>query len=137
MPTGLSTTSARAPSKASAIHGEIATTVSAIAPWKRNSARAAVDLGASCAWTITGTPARRAARTGATSTVLFAITTSTPRRRMIAASRTASGAARAVSSAQRPGEAPQIGRRVGARTIGPSLAKGSRNGPFPTAITSS
>ena len=136
IPTGLSSTFARAPSNAPAIQGEIATTVSASAPWKRKSARTVRDFGASWAWTITGTRASRAASTGETSTVLLATTTCTPRLRMMPARRTVSGTARARSSAQRAGETPQIGSRLGARTIAPRASKCGRSAPWPTAVTS-
>ena len=111
MPTGFSRTLAHAPSKACAIHGEIATTVCASAPCTRNSRLAAADFGASWACTMTGTPASRAPMTGATSTVLLTMTTSIRCRRTSPANRTASGMVRPIWSAHRPRDAPQIGRR--------------------------
>ena len=138
MPTGFSTTLARAPSKARAIHGEIATTVCASAPCTRNSRLAATVLGASCACTMTGTPASRAPMTGATRTVLLTITTSIRCRLTIHASRTASGMERPIWSAHRPYDAPQIGRDVGPWTIEVATsANAPRSGPAPTAITKS
>ena len=120
-----------------AIHGEIATTVCASAPCTRNSRLAATVLGASCACTMTGTPASRAPMTRATRMMLWR-----SRRRSDAASRAGRAAPRPGWNG-RSGAPTGRGRppdRQGCRPAddrGGHLGERAAQRPVPTAITRS
>ena len=111
--------------------------VCASAPCTRNSRLAAADLGASCACTMTGTPASRAAMTGDTED------RAVDDHHVDPMPPDEPGEPRRVRNGtpdleRRPCDAPQIGRDVGPRTIAAATgANAPRSGPVLTAITRS